>query len=50
MVSVRPSGTEPKIKYYFGVKENLGNKEDFERVESILDSKLDIMVRQLEAL
>jgi phosphoglucomutase len=50
IVSVRPSGTEPKIKYYFGVKENLGNKEDFERVESILDSKLDIMVRQLEAL
>jgi phosphoglucomutase len=50
IVSVRPSGTEPKIKYYFGVKETLESKEDFEKVDKILDAKLMQMVSQLEAL
>jgi len=39
-VSVRPSGTEPKIKFYFGVKGELGKPEDFDNVNSALDSKI----------
>ncbi|MBO7199900.1 MAG: phospho-sugar mutase [Bacteroidales bacterium] len=39
-VSVRPSGTEPKIKFYFGVKGKLTNPEDFDAVNNALDSKI----------
>jgi phosphoglucomutase len=39
-VSVRPSGTEPKIKFYFGVKGELTNPEDFDAVNNTLDSKI----------
>ena len=40
-VTVRPSGTEPKIKFYFGVKGNLANKEDFDKVNAALDGKIE---------
>ncbi len=36
-ISVRPSGTEPKIKFYFGVKAPLAHRDDFERVDKQLD-------------
>lgn len=39
-VSVRPSGTEPKIKFYFGVKGELANSEDFDNVNNALDTKI----------
>lgn len=39
-ITVRPSGTEPKIKYYFSVKEDLKGKEDYQRVNSLLDEKI----------
>lgn len=39
-ISVRPSGTEPKIKFYFGVKAALNKTEDYERVNQILDEKI----------
>ena len=31
-VSVRPSGTEPKIKFYFGVKAPLASVADFDKM------------------
>lgn len=40
VISVRPSGTEPKIKYYFGVREPLKEKGDFDRINSYLDDKI----------
>ena len=40
-VAVRPSGTEPKIKYYFSVNTKLGSKTDFELKNIELDNKLD---------
>ncbi len=46
-VSVRPSGTEPKIKFYFGVKENLESKEAFDAVSTKLDNKIDSIVAEL---
>jgi phosphoglucomutase len=50
IVSVRPSGTEPKIKYYFGVKATLNSAEDFDRVNSELDRKLTALAEQLSSL
>ena len=39
-VTVRPSGTEPKIKFYFGVKEPLKEVSDFEKVRGALADKI----------
>ena len=39
-ISVRPSGTEPKIKFYFSVCENLNSKEDFEKVTNNLNERM----------
>ncbi|MDR3132958.1 MAG: phospho-sugar mutase [Prevotellaceae bacterium] len=39
IVSVRPSGTEPKIKFYFGVQAHLPGKEDYGNVSKALDEK-----------
>ncbi|MEI7725642.1 MAG: phospho-sugar mutase [Bacteroidota bacterium] len=40
IISVRPSGTEPKIKFYFGVRENLRDLAAFEQTEQRLDEKI----------
>ncbi len=47
-VSVRPSGTEPKIKFYFGVKSKLKNKEDFGKVGLELENKMEAIVKDLK--
>lgn len=39
-VSVRPSGTEPKIKFYISVNTKLNSKADFEKVNKQLDEKI----------
>ncbi|MDE6623479.1 MAG: phospho-sugar mutase [Alistipes sp.] len=41
IVSVRPSGTEPKIKFYFGVKAPLASVDDFDRTLAELDAKIE---------
>ncbi len=43
-VSVRPSGTEPKIKFYASVKGKLDKKEDFERVNAELDQQISSLL------
>ena len=40
-VAVRPSGTEPKIKYYFSVNTKLESKNEFELKNIELENKLD---------
>lgn len=40
-ISARPSGTEPKIKYYFSVNETLPNREAYEAISVSLDKKLE---------
>lgn len=47
-ISVRPSGTEPKIKFYFGVKEKLANSADFEKVNQLLDKKIKDIISDLK--
>ena len=46
-ISIRPSGTEPKIKFYFSVNEKLERKEDFEKVNKQLDEKIDQIIKDL---
>lgn len=40
-ISVRPSGTEPKIKFYLSANTKLSNANDFENVSKEVDSLLD---------
>jgi len=44
---VRPSGTEPKIKFYFGVKAKLNNIDDAKKVEAKLDEKIQNIIETL---
>ncbi|UCG28742.1 MAG: phospho-sugar mutase [Bacteroidales bacterium] len=46
-ISVRPSGTEPKIKFYFGVKEEFKDRNDFGTLNSLLDERIREIVRSL---
>ncbi len=48
IVSVRPSGTEPKIKFYFGVKAPLASVADFEQVQAQLDAKIGAIKKDLK--
>mgnify|MGYP000716366439 CR=1 FL=1 len=40
-ISARPSGTEPKIKYYFSVNTSLSNTSDYRKIEKVLLEKLE---------
>ena len=39
-ISIRPSGTEPKIKFYFSVNTKLSSLDKFEETEKILDKRI----------
>ena len=46
-VSVRPSGTEPKIKFYIEVKAPLKSREAFDAVELVTSEKIDLVMNDL---
>jgi len=46
-VSARPSGTEPKIKYYFSVNTELDKAENFAAVEKKLDEKIKRLEKEM---
>ena len=46
-VSIRPSGTEPKIKFYFGIKAQLNNKKEFDAVNDSLEQKINDIIKDL---
>ena len=46
-VSARPSGTEPKIKFYFSVNTALHNAADFNKTEKLLDDKLNALAKEM---
>ena len=44
-ISIRPSGTEPKIKFYFGTKANLNEIADFEVVNNELNERINKLTK-----
>ncbi|MCH5599315.1 hypothetical protein [Niabella ginsengisoli] len=48
LISARPSGTEPKIKFYFSVKEQLDSADHFDEVNKKLDSKIQAIISDLK--
>jgi phosphoglucomutase len=49
-ISIRPSGTEPKIKFYFSVNEKLEKKEDFEKVKKILEDRIKAIQEDMKLI
>jgi phosphoglucomutase len=47
VISARPSGTEPKIKFYFSVNAKLSNAAEFERVHIMLEEKLKAIIAEM---
>ena len=47
-ITVRPSGTEPKIKYYFSVKDDLCCPECFDKTNDALDAKIESIKRSMK--
>jgi phosphoglucomutase len=47
IVSVRPSGTEPKIKFYCSVNTELNSIEEFSAVTNRLEDKMDTIISEL---
>lgn len=46
-ISVRPSGTEPKIKFYFEVAGELNSRDEFDQVERLAEQKIDAIMQEL---
>ena len=46
-ISVRPSGTEPKIKFYFEVKGNLKSRGEFDAAEEKAEAKIEAIMDEL---
>ena len=46
-ISIRPSGTEPKIKFYFGVKDQLDKRENFDKINDLLEKKIENIIKSL---
>ena len=47
-IAARPSGTEPKIKFYFSVKAKLDVIENAKKVENELDAKIRRIIAELK--
>ena len=46
-ISARPSGTEPKIKFYFSANAKLADAADFDATEKLLDEKIARIVVEM---
>ncbi|HMX77023.1 MAG TPA: phospho-sugar mutase [Chitinophagaceae bacterium] len=47
-ISARPSGTEPKIKFYFSVNAPLEKAADFDKVNSELENKIQQVITDMK--
>jgi phosphoglucomutase len=46
-ISARPSGTEPKIKFYFSVNMPLKSVDDFDKTKILLEEKIDRIISSM---
>lgn len=46
-ISARPSGTEPKIKFYFSVNMPLKSVDDFDKTKNLLEAKIDHIISSM---
>ena len=49
-ICARPSGTEPKIKFYFSVNEPLDDVKNFKAVEASLDKKIQNIIQEMNLI
>jgi phosphoglucomutase len=47
-ICARPSGTEPKIKFYISVNEHLDGEENYKAVENVLNEKIKNIVISMQ--
>ncbi len=47
-ISARPSGTEPKIKFYFSVHEKLSHRSSFDAMDGLLQKKISAIISDLK--
>lgn len=47
-ISARPSGTEPKIKFYFSVNTKLNSAAEFDKVNKELDDKIKAVIEDMK--
>ncbi|MDR2511728.1 MAG: phospho-sugar mutase [Bacteroidales bacterium] len=46
-ITVRPSGTEPKIKFYVSVKSILPNEADYGKIDKLLSEKIEVVMKSI---
>lgn len=46
-IALRPSGTEPKIKFYISVNTKLDNVSDFKQTEQLLENQIDAILKDM---
>jgi phosphoglucomutase len=47
-ISARPSGTEPKIKFYFSVNEKLSGRSAFDSTNDLLQKRIDAIIADMK--
>ena len=47
-ICARPSGTEPKIKFYISVNEEFDTKENFKVVENLLNERINNICNSMQ--
>ncbi len=47
-VALRPSGTEPKIKFYISVNEKVDDKQNYLNLEDKLENKINRVITELK--
>ncbi len=47
-ISARPSGTEPKIKFYFSVNTKLSSAGEFDKVNAAMDEKIKKVIEDMK--
>jgi phosphoglucomutase len=47
-ISARPSGTEPKIKFYFSVNTKMGSREEYDAKQAELQQKIESIIADMK--